>query len=77
MFDLKKELLKSVIPSAIACTLISFALNYFVIPMPKDVMGNAIGNGISGLFSGVISAAITTGLLVKAANANSDKIKNS
>lgn len=75
MFDLKKEIIKSIIPSGIACALISFVLNYFVIPMPKDVMGNAIGNGISGLFSGAISAAITTVILVKVANANSSKVR--
>lgn len=68
MFNMKKELIKSIIPSAIACTVISFLLNYFVIPMPKDTIGNAIGNGVSGLFSGAISAAIVTILLVKEAN---------
>lgn len=68
MFNLKKELIKSIVPSAVMCTLISFAVNYFILPMPTDIKGNAIGNGISGFFSGVISAAITTILLVKAAN---------
>ena len=66
MFNMKKELIKSIIPSAVACTL--FLLNYFVIPMPDNVMGHAIGNGVSGLFSGAISAAIVTILLVKSAN---------
>lgn len=32
--------------------LISFAMNYFVIPMPETVLANALGNGISGLMSG-------------------------
>lgn len=68
MFNMKKELIKSIIPSAVACTLISFLLNYFVIPMPDNIMGHAIGNGVSGLFSGAISAAIVTILLVKSAN---------
>lgn len=32
--------------------LISFLLNYFLIPMPTTVLANALGNGISGLMSG-------------------------
>lgn len=68
MFDIKKELIKSIFPSAIACTVMSFLVNYFLIPMPKNVMANAIGNGVSGLLSGIITAAIVTILLVKTAN---------
>ncbi len=35
---------------------ISFALNYFLVPMPETVLANALGNGISGLMSGFMGA---------------------
>lgn len=42
--------------------LISFALNYFVVPMPETAFANALGNGISGLMSGFMGGFI--GLLM-------------
>lgn len=57
---MKRELLANIIPSLIACFIISFAVGGYVIPFPESGLGNAVNNGVSGLFSGGISALIVT-----------------
>lgn len=34
----------------------SFLANYFLVPVPADVLGNSIGNGVSGAFAGFFGA---------------------
>ena len=36
----------------------SFCVNYFLMPVPDTIMGNAIGNAISGAFSGLLGGFV-------------------
>jgi hypothetical protein len=36
----------------------SFAMNYFLFPLPETVIGNALGNGMSGFLSGFMGGFI-------------------
>ncbi len=38
----------------LSCVAAGF-LNYYVLPFPKDILGNAINHGIGGFFSGFFS----------------------
>lgn len=42
--------------------MISFLLNWLLIPMPETLMANGLGNGLSGLMSGFMGGFI--GLLM-------------
>lgn len=50
---MKKIVISSVISGVIGLT-ISVLINYYLIPVPKDVTAHAMNNGISGLLSGFI-----------------------
>lgn len=50
-----KECVKAALIGMIISGIISFAINYFVIPCPTTEFANAMGNGISGVLSGAIS----------------------
>jgi hypothetical protein len=47
-----KVALKQRIIGALGGFLMSFHMNYFVLPLPHSVLGNALGNGMSGILSG-------------------------
>lgn len=53
-----KECIKAGLIGMIISGVISFAINYFLIPCPSTVIQNAIGNGISGVLSGAISGSL-------------------
>lgn len=50
-----KECVKAAVIGMIISGVISFAINYFLVPCPITVIQNAMGNGISGVMSGAIS----------------------
>jgi len=56
------ELLKSGAIAGLGSAVISFLLNYYLLPFPATSLDNAIGHGIGGFFCGFISAFI--GVLV-------------
>lgn len=56
----KWEIIKGALISAIFGFTISFALNYWLIPVPETELANAIGTGISGFMSGFIGAFMTS-----------------
>ncbi|MEG0377461.1 MAG: hypothetical protein RR614_03175 [Eubacterium sp.] len=45
--------------------LVSFLLNYFVLPIPLTIFSNAMGNGISGLISGFMGGFVAIIMFVK------------
>ena len=49
---IQKEALKAGLIGGVGGLIFSMVINYFVIPMPESLIGNALGNGISGLISG-------------------------
>lgn len=49
---IQKKALKAGLIGGIGGLVFSMIINYFVIPMPESLIGNALGNGISGLISG-------------------------
>ena len=53
--------------------IISFSINFFLIPLPETVLTNASGNGISGLISGFMGGFI--GLMMYLKNLNSRENK--
>ena len=56
------EMLKSGAIAGLASAVISFLLNYYLLPFPATSLDNAIGHGIGGFFCGFISAFV--GVLV-------------
>ena len=56
------ELLKSGLIAGTASAVISFLLNYYLLPFPVTRLDNAIGHGIGGFMCGFISAFV--GLLI-------------
>jgi hypothetical protein len=56
------ELSKSGFLAGTASAVISFLLNYYLLPFPVTRLDNAIGHGIGGFMCGFISAFV--GLLI-------------
>lgn len=52
------ELLRSGFIAGIASAVISFLLNYYLLPFPATPLDNAIGHGIGGFICGFISAFV-------------------
>jgi hypothetical protein len=52
------ELLKSGFIAGTFSGVISFLLNYYVLPFPATLLDNAIGHGVGGFICGFISAAL-------------------
>lgn len=46
------SLIKPSLIAGIMGFIMSFLMNYFIVPMPDSVVFNAFGNGISGFISG-------------------------
>lgn len=60
-----KECIKAGLIGMIISGVISFAINYFIIPCPTTVIQNAVGNGISGVLSGAISGFLGVFFYIK------------
>jgi len=56
------ELLKNGFMAGIASAVISFLLNYYLLPFPITLLDNAVGHGVGGFMCGFISAFM--GLLI-------------
>jgi hypothetical protein len=56
------ELLKSGFMAGMASAVISFLLNYYLLPFPITLLDNAVGHGVGGFMCGFISAFM--GLLI-------------
>ena len=52
--------------SAFAGAVISFLLNYFLVPVPADALSSAINNAGSGFGSGAIGGLLSTFMAVRA-----------
>lgn len=48
---MKIALIYGLIGATLGCCF-SFLVNYYLVPMPSTIFGNALGNGISGVMSG-------------------------
>lgn len=57
-----KQTLKSGILGGVMGCIVSFGVNYFLLPAPETIMENAAGNGVSGLASGFMGGFM--GLLI-------------
>jgi ABC-type lipoprotein release transport system permease subunit len=49
------EAIKIGLIGGIGGLVISFSINYFVVPVPADVFNHALVNGMSGLLSGFVA----------------------
>jgi len=56
------ELLQGGFIAGTASAVISFLLNYYLLPFPETPLDNAIGHGIGGFMCGFISAFV--GILI-------------
>ncbi len=65
-------LTNSVIAGGISA-LISFLLNYYLLPFPVTLLDNAIGHGIGGFMCGFISAFV--GLLIYESHRRMQKVQ--
>lgn len=52
----KWEIIKGALISAAFGFAVSFALNYWLLPVPETELANAIGTGMSGLMSSFIGS---------------------
>lgn len=43
-------------------------LNYYILPFPKDILGNAINHGVGGFFSGFFSGLVGILIFIRHAN---------
>ena len=64
-----KHALKAGLSGAAMGLLVSFAVNYFVIPVPTTEMMWATGNGISGLMSGFMGGFMGLLMFLRARSA--------
>jgi hypothetical protein len=69
------ELLKSGFIAGTASAVISFLLNYYLLPFPATLLDNAIGHGIGGFMCGFISAFV--GLLIYMMHRRMQKVQAS
>ncbi len=69
------ELLKSGFIAGVASAVISFLLNYYLLPFPATLLDNAIGHGIGGFICGFISAVV--GLLIYMVRWRMQKVQTS
>ena len=53
---MNKDLIKQALIAGVFGLVMSFAMNYFLVPVPENELANALGNGISGLISGFFGA---------------------
>lgn len=60
-----KEAVKAGIVGGGIGLVISFLVNYFIIPMPETIFANAMGNGISGLISGFMGGFMSLNFYIK------------
>lgn len=51
----QRDALKAGGVGAAIALVLSFSVNYFLVPFPESLMENAVNNGVSGLLSGFMS----------------------
>ncbi len=73
---MRENIIELLTNSAIAggiSALVSFLLNYYLLPFPVTLLDNAIGHGIGGFMCGFISAFV--GLLIYGLHRRMQKVQ--
>ena len=52
------NIVKIVLPGMIMGFVVSFLMNYFIVPVPQTRISHAIGNGITGLFTALVTGLV-------------------
>lgn len=64
----QRDALKAGGVGAAIALVLSFSVNYFLVPFPESLMENAVNNGISGLLSGFMSGFMGLFMYLKKAS---------
>lgn len=64
----QRDALKAGGVGAAIALVLSFSVNYFLVPFPESLMENAVNNGVSGLLSGFMSGFMGLFMYLKKAS---------